>query len=165
MPLTPDELKLRARACRSLVSGVTDGEVVAALTRAADWFARQADAAGGPPIAPPQAPVVPFATGAEPARPSADRAAERIHLSMTAGLRKQGETKFDAQIADLSTVGFRVESHYAMPAGTQVFLTLPGLVAIPARVVWSRDNSLGCRFETPIHPAVFERVVAAARRG
>ncbi len=52
-----------------------------------------------------------------------------------------------------------------MPSGTQVFLTLPGLSAMPARVMWSRDNALGCRFETPIHPAVFERVVAAARRG
>lgn len=163
MPFTSDELKLRARACRSLAAGVEDGEIVAALTRAAEWFARQAD---DPPAAvASKAPVVPFATGPEPTRAAADRAAERIHLTMTAGLRKQGETKFDAKIADLSTVGFRVESHYAMPAGTQVFLTLPGLAAIPARVVWSRDNSLGCRFETPIHPAVFERVVAAARRG
>lgn len=160
MSLTPDELRLRARATRALANGVGDGEIVAALNRAADWFQREADAP-----AQAQAPVVPFSTTTDTAQPAAPRAAERVHLTLTAGLRKQGESRFDARIADLSTVGFRVESHYAMPSGTQVFLTLPGLSAIPARVIWSRDNSLGCRFETPIHPAVFERVVAAARRG
>lgn len=155
MGLSAEEWRLRARACRGLVRDASDPAIAAALTRAADWFAAQAEA-GAPP-----APVVPFSTG--PDAPAAPRAAERIHLRLKAGLRKQGESRFDAQIADLSTVGFKVESHYAMPAGTQVFLTLPGLTAIPARVVWSRDNALGCRFETPIHPAVFERVVAAAR--
>lgn len=162
MPITSEELQMRARACKGLANGVADAEIVSALTRAADWFQRQAD--HSLQSAASHAPVVPFGAGAEPAQPSAPRAAERIHLTITAGLRRQGESRFDAKIADLSTVGFRVESHYAMPAGTQVFLTLPGLAAIPARVVWSRENSLGCRFETPIHPAVFERVVAAARR-
>lgn len=77
-------------------------------------------------------------------------------------MRRQGESKFDANVADLSESGFRVTSHYAIPTGAQVWLTLPGLAAVPAIVAWSSGHSLGCRFDTPLHPAVLDRVIAAA---
>ena len=54
-----------------------------------------------------------------------------------------------------------MESHYAIPMGAQVWLTLPGLAAVPAIVAWSSGHSLGCRFEAPLHLAVLDRVIAA----
>ena len=85
-----------------------------------------------------------------------------LALAGCSGAQDSGANATDqANVADLSESGFRVESHYAIPMGAQVWLTLPGLAAVPAIVAWSSGHSLGCRFETPLHPAVLDRVIAA----
>ena len=151
---TPSPLLLRdkARQCLDIADGVSDGQIVAVLRKVSGWFEAQADAAAPAPPAPVQAAL-------PDAKP---RAAVRKAVSIRATLRRQGESKFSANVADLSESGFRVESHYAIPMGAQVWLTLPGLAAVPAIVAWSSGHSLGCRFESPLHPAVLDRVIAAS---
>ena len=148
---SPQLLRDKARQCIEISSGVPDAQIVAVLAKVASWFEAQADTAS-----------VDAAPG-DAARPTRPRRADRKNVRISASLRRSGETKFNANVADLSESGFRVESHYQMPVGSQVFLTLPGLTAIPAIVAWSSGHSLGCRFEAPLHPAVLDRVIAATK--
>ena len=152
---SPLLLRDKARQCLEIADGVSDGQIVAVLHKVASWFDAQADAAqaAAPPVFAP--------SNALPVQESKPRVAARKAVSIRATLRRQGESKFHANVADLSESGFRVESHYAIPMGAQVWLTLPGLAAIPATVAWSSGQSLGCRFDSPLHPAVLDRVIAA----
>ncbi|HZF42125.1 MAG TPA: PilZ domain-containing protein [Sphingomonadaceae bacterium] len=152
---SPQLLRDKARQCAEIANGVADAQIVAVLHKVSAWFEAQATAAAA--SAPPRFDVAP------PPPPPTPRRATRKPVSIQATLRRQGETKFNANVADLSESGFRVESHYLIPMGAQVWLTLPGLAAIPATVAWSSGNSLGCRFDAPLHPAVLDRVIAAAR--
>lgn len=155
---SPQLLRDKARQCHEIAEGVADAQIFGVLHKVANWFQDQADKlaeafpATEPDILAP--PVV------EPT----PRKAERKAVKINATLRRQGESKFNATLADLSETGFRVESHYLIPEGAQVWLTLPGLAAIPATVAWSSGHSLGCRFEAPLHPAVLDRVIAAGSR-
>ena len=152
---SPLLLRDKARQCLEIAEGVSDGQIVAVLGKVASWFEAQADTAQA------AAPPVAIAPGSLPVHEAKPRIAARKAVSIRATLRRQGESKFHANVADLSESGFRVESHYAIPMGAQVWLTLPGLAAIPAIVAWSSGHSLGCRFESPLHPAVLDRVIAA----
>ena len=152
---SPQLLRDKARQCAEIANGVTDGQIVAVLHKVAAWFEAQATAAAVQ--APPRVEMAP------PLSPPTPRRATRKPVAIRATLRRQGESKFNANVADLSESGFRVESHYLIPTGAQVWLTLPGLAAIPATVAWSSGHSLGCRFDTPLHPAVLDRVIAAAK--
>ncbi|MGQ0558619.1 MAG: PilZ domain-containing protein [Sphingosinicella sp.] len=91
------------------------------------------------------------------------RRADRIHMTMAAGLRQRGASGVSVQIMDLSTDGFRAATHLDLPAGTDVWLRLPGLEASQAQVVWARGNFIGCAFLRPLHPAVLEMVVAKSQ--
>lgn len=154
---SPQLLRDKARQCAEIANGVTDSQIVAVLHKVGAWFEAQATAAAvhAPPVSETALPIIP---------PTPRRSA-RKPVSIQATLRRQGESKFNANVADLSESGFRVESHYLIPTGAQVWLTLPSLAAIPATVAWSSGNSLGCRFDAPLHPAVLDRVIAAARAG
>ena len=170
---SPQLLRDKARQCTEIAQGVSDGQIVAVLHKVASWFEAQASAgmpsAGMPSATAPTAGPAPAAVVAPGYGEHADshvtrpRSATRRDVRINATLRRQGESRFNANVADLSESGFRVESHYLIPMGAQVWLTLPGLAAIPAIVAWSSGHSLGCRFETPLHPAVLDRVIIAAK--
>ncbi len=149
-------LRDKARQCADIALGVPDAQIVAVLHKVAGWFEAQAAASDA---------ASPLAFAPEKEKPLKPRRAQRRDVKIVATMRRQGESKFEARIADLSETGFRVESHYLIPMGAQVWLTLPSLSAIPAIVAWSSGHSLGCRFETPLHPAVLDRVIAAAKAG
>lgn len=151
---SPQLLRDKARQCAEIADGVADSQIVAVLHKVAAWFEAQATAAAA---------ALPRVEMLEPEEPKRPRAADRRNVRILATLRRQGESRFNAHVADLSETGFRVESHYLIPTGAQVWLTLPGLAAIPATVAWSSGHCLGCRFDSPIHPAVLDRVIAAAR--
>lgn len=91
------------------------------------------------------------------------RKAERSEVSMGAGLRRPGAKKVRVDLLDISTNGFRMESFDTFPVESHVWLTLPGLEAQCARVAWRQGDEVGCEFATPLHPAVLERAIAAAR--
>lgn len=88
------------------------------------------------------------------------RKAERKPVHGTAALRRSGYNKVAVTVLDLSTDGFRVETFSGITVGAPVWITLPGLSAIEAKVMWVRGDQLGCRFITPLHPSVLEAVVA-----
>jgi hypothetical protein len=87
------------------------------------------------------------------------RRAERKEVVLGAGLRQRGAHAVTVQIADLSTTGFRAATHLMMMPGADVWLKLPGLESLHARVVWMRGHLMGCQFVRPLHPAVLDMVV------
>ncbi|MGE0179469.1 MAG: PilZ domain-containing protein [Sphingomonas sp.] len=91
--------------------------------------------------------------------PPKPRNAERFSLALHAALRQRGAAAVTVGILDLSTHGFRMDTHLNMPVGTAIWLRLPGLEAVPAKVAWVQGHCAGCAFERPLHPAVLDLIV------
>ena len=89
------------------------------------------------------------------------RQAERTHVEMGAGLRQRGASGVTIRIVDLSTHGFRASTHLDLQIGSDVWLKLPGLEALHAKVAWTSAHFVGCAFERPLHPAVLQMVVTS----
>ncbi len=87
------------------------------------------------------------------------RKAARAHVEIGAGLRQRGASAVTAQIIDLSTHGFRASTHLDLQLGSDVWLKLPGLEAMHAKVAWTNSHFVGCAFERPLHPAVLQMIV------
>ncbi len=87
------------------------------------------------------------------------RQAERTGVEIGAGLRQRGASGVTVQILDLSTHGFRASTHLDLQTGADVWLKLPGLEALHAKVAWSNAHYIGCAFERPLHPAVLQMMV------
>jgi hypothetical protein len=90
------------------------------------------------------------------------RRATRREVVLGAGLRQRGAHAVTVQIVDLSTTGFRAATHLNMVPGADVWLKLPGLESLHARVVWMRGHLMGCEFMRPLHPAVLDMVARAS---
>ena len=80
-------------------------------------------------------------------------------------MRTQGGRSATVMLHDLSPHGFMTEWPYQLQKGERVWLKMPGLVAQTALVAWNKDFKLGCRFEVPLHAAVFDRIVRVHAAG
>jgi hypothetical protein len=87
------------------------------------------------------------------------RLTERADCQIGAGIRQRGASAVGAHIIDLSTHGFRASTHLDLQVGADVWLKLPGLEAMHAKVAWTTSHFVGCAFERPLHPAVLEMIV------
>jgi hypothetical protein len=90
------------------------------------------------------------------------RRAARREVVLGAGLRQRGAHAVTIQILDLSTHGFRAATHLDLLPGSDVWLKMPGLESMHARVAWMQGHLMGCEFVRPLHPAVLDMVVRAA---
>lgn len=61
--------------------------------------------------------------------------------------------RFKAAVHDLSASGFRIETANHIPVGRLVYLTIPGLQSLQARVAWNEREHYGCTFSKPLHSA------------
>jgi hypothetical protein len=57
---------------------------------------------------------------------------------------------FNATVRDLSRVGFLMDSTTAMTVGEMIYVELPRLGRVSARVAWTEGRLAGCRFVSPI---------------
>lgn len=89
-----------------------------------------------------------------------NRTALRRAVRMRAHLRDRGTTRFEIDVLDLSTNGFRAQTSFSLWPGTIVWITLPGLAGLEATVAWREGTIYGCAFAKPLYPAVFEHIVA-----
>lgn len=90
------------------------------------------------------------------------RRASRAEVTVGAGLRQRGASGVTIQLLDLSIAGFRAATHLELEPGSDVWLRLPGLESLHARVVWQRGHLLGGQFIRPLHPAVLAMIVRNA---
>ena len=79
-----------------------------------------------------------------------DRCAPRTKLAIPAQLR-------------LSLSGFSATAITRMHPGTVCWLTLPGLEALQAEVVWWENNLCGCAFSNLLSPIVHDNILARYR--
>ncbi len=100
------------------------------------------------------APMDPAAGG-----PGENRRALRKPVRLKAHLRDRGTARFEIDVIDLSTTGFRAETSFTLWEGHIVWLTLPGLASLEATVAWRDGLLYGCAFARPLHPAVFDHIV------
>lgn len=72
----------------------------------------------------------------------------------------------ELQVLDLSLGGAMVEAHgWTGETGDRVLVTLPGLSAQPAELVWREDGRAGIAFEQPLHETVFDRFAGILQAG
>jgi hypothetical protein len=91
-----------------------------------------------------------------------ERKSNRTRVAMPAGYR-EGHNRGNVEVIDLSPTGLKIESHLTLHPDTYIWLKLPGLEAWQARIAWVNGYEAGCEFIRPLHPAVFDRVVAACK--
>jgi hypothetical protein len=89
-----------------------------------------------------------------------DRSAPRVKLHIPAQMRPSGSPSFSVIVKDLSLSGVACEALTGMSAGTRIWLTLPGLSALQAKIVWNDGTMVGCEFDTLLNLAVMENVLA-----
>lgn len=94
--------------------------------------------------------------------PGSKERGNRTPVEIDIGYR-EGSARGSVHVVDLSPSGVKIESHLLLESGTHIWLKLPGLEALQARVAWVRKQHAGCEFVRPLHPAVFDRVVGAAK--
>jgi len=92
-----------------------------------------------------------------------DRSAIRLRISIPAGFRASGTKAFQTAVRDLSLSGFSATAISRIPPGTCCWLTLPGMEALPARVIWWEDGLVGCAFAQLMNPLVLDTVLTRWR--
>lgn len=83
------------------------------------------------------------------------RQAERKAMFATVQCRR-GMSREAVQVLDISISGARIQSLSPLRTDSVVWIRLPNLEPLQARVVWTRNFESGCEFVRPLHPAVFE---------
>lgn len=93
----------------------------------------------------------------EPARRL--RRGDRRQIRTKAQCRR-GTMRETVEILDLSPGGARVRAVAPLRIGFAIWIRLPGIEPQEARVVWTQGFESGCEFACPLHPAVFDALVA-----
>jgi hypothetical protein len=76
----------------------------------------------------------------------------RVEAAAEVGLRALGSNGVDAQLINISSLGFMAKTDAEITPGSRVWLTLPGVSRVNALVVWSKGGKLGGEFAAPIDP-------------
>jgi hypothetical protein len=91
------------------------------------------------------------------------RRSERVPLDAIIALRRPGQISYRVKVFDVSLHGCRVEFVEKPQIDEQLWVKFDGLNALEAEVCWIEGFSAGVNFVKPIHPAVFERLIATLR--
>lgn len=106
-------------------------------------------------LTPPRPSTAPQADVTVPAEPS-------IQLNLSARVR-EGLRRWTIDVSSLDARSVSFESYAPLRLGTLLWIVLPGLEGWPARIVSNEGYRFTCEFTQPLHPAVLERILAAAR--
>lgn len=89
-------------------------------------------------------------------------AAPSVQLNLSARVR-EGLRRWTIDVDSLDSRSVSFESYAPLRLGTLLWVVLPGLEGWPARIVSNEGYRFTCEFTQPLHPAVLERILAAAR--
>lgn len=96
----------------------------------------------------------------EPAKGIEFRRYARGEVDIVIDLRESGGGRLQAQIVDISQSGCRIATVTYLNENRRIFITLPGFGPLEAEVVWRIGENYGCAFISPLHPAVYDHIVA-----
>ena len=88
-----------------------------------------------------------------------DRSAPRTRLASPGTMRVSGGRGFQTVVHDLSLSGFCSAAVNRVHPGTVCWLTLPGLEALQAEVIWWDNSLVGCAFDNLLSPIVHETIL------
>ena len=67
------------------------------------------------------------------------------------------------RLADLTASGFQVTFLDMPPRGTPIYVRFAGMQMQQAEVCWSKMDTAGCRFVTPLSSYVFNHIITNCR--
>lgn len=88
------------------------------------------------------------------------RRSERVSLSAEVTLRRRGATGFRVTLTDVSPDGCKVALVERPSVDERVLVKFDGIEALDSGVCWVDGFTAGLKFERPLHPAVFDLLVA-----
>lgn len=88
------------------------------------------------------------------------RRSERIPLSAEIELRRSFNGKYQVTVRDCSPQGCCINLVDRVALDETLWIKLPGLESIEAYVCWTQDFIAGVEFIKPLHPAVFDMLMA-----
>jgi len=97
---------------------------------------------------------------AEPVSKEVPRGADRSAVTNEVTMRRLGHNNYKVRIFDMSPSGCKVEVVERPKAAEKVSIKFEGLESIGAEVCWVEEFIVGLRFERPLHPAVFDLLLA-----
>jgi hypothetical protein len=87
------------------------------------------------------------------------RGEERRVVNLAADLRQPGSELVDVEVADVSTNGFMMRCPLDLEPGAMIWLKLAGTTPMKSEVIWVQDGRAGCRFVTPLYPALLDQII------
>lgn len=91
-------------------------------------------------------------------RGTAHRRTDRVLLCGDVDFRRAGDHRYRVNILDFSPEGCRIELPERVIPNEMIWISLPGLASLQARVRWVKDWVAGVEFDQPLHPSVFTHV-------
>jgi len=91
---------------------------------------------------------------------SGGRRVDRYAFSAEVQFRS-GTRRAAVQVRDISTLGARVSGVFRVREEDQIYIKLPMIEAIPARIAWANSFEFGCEFERPLSEPVLAAITAA----
>ena len=88
------------------------------------------------------------------------RNALRHPVNLNATLRQRTSERFNIAVTNLSCSGFLAETFHRLQPREKVWLTIPSFAPLEAVVARGESGAYGCAFTRPLHPAVFDHIVA-----
>lgn len=98
------------------------------------------------------------------ARLTDTRRTGRVPLQCEVEFRRQGDPRTMVDLLDLSPEGCCIAPTVRVEPGQMIFLRMPGMEAIPAKVAWVEQWKVGVEFDRPLYGAVFDGLVARLKR-
>ena len=103
-----------------------------------------------------------FSSGEEEA--SEEKVSRQAQRSMVKPIdvrvRRVGQNAYNVRIFDLSREGARIEVVERPRVGEQMMVKFDGLEVLQSEVCWIDGFIVGLKFERPLHPAVFDLLLA-----
>ncbi len=90
------------------------------------------------------------------------RRSARACVSLEATMRELGASGVKAQILNLSIDGFLAETEGSFFTGSYVWIKLPDLGPVSAKIIWSRGGRVGGRFTAPLALSDYRELTDAA---
>ena len=92
------------------------------------------------------------------------RKAERRIVNLAGALRESGAKTSAVIVLDVSIGGFKADVPEPIEEGCEVWLKIAGFAPKRSRVIWTNGKEIGCEFESPLHEAELDQIVAPAPR-
>ncbi len=101
-----------------------------------------------------------FAAEFEPAESLGRRRSMRAPVSLDARIGRGGLDRALCKVTDLSLHGARLQTYSELRANAMIWLALPKVGHIAARVVWASDFEAGLEFQDALSVEAFDTLTA-----